>query len=93
MLFAIFALDKPNSADKRKAVHAEHAAHLKKAADYGVTLTVGGPLIDDAGKDGIGSLMLIEAPDRAAVEKFNRADPLQAVWSQVEIRRFDKRTG
>ena len=93
MLFAVFALDKPNTADTRKAVHAEHVAHLKKAAEFGVTLTVGGPLVDDAGAGGIGSLMLIEAPDRAAVEKFNGADPLQAVWSQVEIKRFDKRTG
>ena len=93
MLFAVFALDKPNTADTRKAVHAEHVAHLKKAAEFGVTLTVGGPLVDDGGAGGIGSLMLIEAPDRAAVEKFNGADPLQAVWGQVEIKRFDKRTG
>ncbi len=93
MLFAVFALDKPNTGDVRKAVHAEHVAHLNKAADYGVALTLGGPLADDANAGGIGSLMLIEAPDRAAVEKFNRADPLQAVWSQVEIRRFEKRVG
>ena len=93
MLFAVFALDKPNTADTRKAVHAEHVAHLKKAAEFGVTLTVGGPLTDDAGTGSLGSLMLFEAPDRAAVEKFNGADPLQAVWGQVEIKRFDKRTG
>ncbi len=93
MLFAVFALDKPGTADTRKAVHADHVAHLKKAADYGVTLTVGGPLTDDGGGASLGSLMLIEAPDRAAVEKFNGDDPLQAVWGKVEIRRFDKRTG
>lgn len=93
MLFAVFALDKPNSADTRQAVHADHVAHLKKAADYGVALTVGGPLTDDGGEGGIGSLMLIDAPDRAAVAKFNGDDPLQAVWNQVEIRRFEKRTG
>jgi uncharacterized protein YciI len=93
MLFALFALDKPGTADMRKAVHADHVAHLKKAADYGVTLTVGGPLTDDTGRASVGSLMLIEAPDRAVVEKFNGADPLQAVWDQVEIRRLDKRTG
>jgi uncharacterized protein YciI len=93
MLFAVFALDKPNTADTRKAVHADHVAHLKKAADYGVTLTVGGPLVDDAGAGSLGSLMVMEAADRAAVEKFNGADPLQAVWGQVEIKRFDKRTG
>jgi uncharacterized protein YciI len=93
MLFAIFALDKPGTADMRNAVHADHVAHLKKAADYGVTLTVGGPLTDDTGQASVGSLMLFEAPDRATVEKFNGADPLQAVWDLVEIRRLDKRTG
>lgn len=93
MLFAIFALDKPGAEDTRKAVHADHVAHLKKAADYGVTLTVGGPLTDDGGATSLGSLMIVEAPDRAAAEKFNRADPLQAVWGEVDIRRFEKRTG
>ena len=33
MLFAVFVLDKPGTADTRKAVHADHVAHLKKAAD------------------------------------------------------------
>lgn len=93
MLFAVFALDRPGTADTRQAVHADHVAHLKKAADYGVMLMVGGPLTDDAGDASLGSLMLIEAPDRAAVEKFNGDDPLQAVWGPVEIRRFAKRTG
>ncbi|MEJ2435020.1 MAG: YciI family protein [Pseudolabrys sp.] len=93
MLFAVFVLDKPGSADTRKSVHADHIAHLKKAADYGLTLTVGGPLVDDGGAASLGSLMLFEAPDRAAVEKFTGDDPLQAVWGKVEIRRFDKRTG
>ncbi len=93
MLFAVFALDKPGSADTRKAVHADHVAHLKKAPDYGVTLTVGGPLVEDTAAASLGSLMVMEAADRAAVEKFNGDDPLQAVWGQVEIRRFDKRTG
>jgi len=43
MLFSIFTLDSPDAADKRKAVHCEHVAHLKKANDFGVAITVGGP--------------------------------------------------
>ena len=35
--------------------------------------------------------MVLEAADRASVEKFNRADPLRAVWGTVEIRRFDRK--
>jgi uncharacterized protein YciI len=91
MLYSVFALDKPGTADKRKAVHAQHLAHLKRAKDYGVAMTVGGPLVADDGAASIGSLMVFEAPDRESVEKFTGADPLQAVWDKVEIRRFDRK--
>ena len=95
MLFSVFVLDKPNVVEKRKAAHGEHVAHLKTAKDYGVTLTVGGPLVSDDGATAIGSLMVMDAADRASVEKFNRADPFHenGIWSTVEIQRFDQRTG
>jgi uncharacterized protein len=95
MLFSVHALDVPNSAAKRQAVHAEHIVHLKTAKDQGVTIVVGGPLVADDGKTSIGSLMVFEAADRATVEKFNRADPFHrtGVWAKVEIQRFDKRNG
>ena len=43
----------------------------------------------------IGSLFLVEAPDRAAVERFNRADPFHAagIWDNVTITRFNRRQG
>ena len=41
MLFSVFTLDNPDALDKRKAVHGAHVAHLKRAKDYGVTITVG----------------------------------------------------
>ena len=68
MLFSVFTLDNPDALDKRKAVHGVHVAHLKRAKDYGVTITVGGPLVSDDGATSIGSLMVLEAPDRAAAE-------------------------
>jgi uncharacterized protein YciI len=93
MLFSVFTLDDPNAAEKRKAVHGEHVAHLKKAKDYGVTIAVGGPLVSDDGTKSIGSLMVLEAPDRVSAENFNRADPFHrnGVWGSVEIRRFDRK--
>ncbi len=94
MLFAVYALDNPSAGARRQAVHAEHVAHLKAAKDQGVTITVGGPLMADDGTTSIGSLMVIEAPDRPTVEKFNGADPFakNGIWSKVEILRFDRRT-
>jgi hypothetical protein len=93
MLFSVHALDKPGMAEKRAALHSEHVAHLRTAKDYGVSITVGGPLVADDGMTSIGSLMVLEAPDRAAAEKFNRADPFfeNAIWGAVEIRRFDRK--
>jgi uncharacterized protein len=85
MLFSVFTLDNLDAADKRKAVHSAHVAHLKSAKDFGVTITVGGPLVSDDGASSIGSLMVLE--------KFNRADPFHknGVWGKVEIRRFDRK--
>jgi uncharacterized protein len=93
MLFSVFTLDNPDAVDKRKAVHAAHVAHLKSAKNYGVTISVGGPLVSDDGSSAVGSLMVLEAPDRAAAEKFNHADPFHqnGVWGKVEIRRFDRK--
>jgi hypothetical protein len=93
MLFSVFTLDNPDAADKRKAAHAAHVAHLKSAKDYGVSITVGGPLVSDDGANSIGSLMVLETPDRTSAEKFNRADPFHknGVWGRVEIRRFDRK--
>ena len=93
MLFSVFTLDSPDAADRRKAVHGERIARLKKANDFGVNISVGGPLMSDDGTNAIGSLMVLEAPDRASVEKFNRADPFHrdGVWGKVEIRRFDRK--
>jgi uncharacterized protein YciI len=93
MLFSVHALDRSGVAQKRKAIHAEHVAHLRTAKDYDVSITVGGPLVADDGKTSIGSLMVLEATDRAAAERFNRADPFfrDGIWGAVEIRRFDRK--
>jgi hypothetical protein len=51
--------------------------------------------MDDEGGDMIGSLLLVEARDRATVERFNEADPFHAagVWARVTITRFNRRQG
>ena len=45
------------------------------------------------GASSVGSLMVLDVPDRATAEKFNRADPFHqdGVWGKVEIRRFDRK--
>ena len=95
MLFAVHALDHPDGIKTRLAHYEAHKAHLPTAADYGVTLVISGPLVADDGETMIGSFMLIEAPDRASVERFNGADPFArgGVWASVAITRFLRRQG
>ena len=54
-----------------------------------------GPLVADDGTTMIGSLFLVEAPDRAAVEAFNAADPFKKadIWERVTITGFLRRQG
>lgn len=82
MLFSVFTLDNADAAEKRKAVHSAHVAHLKNAKNCGVTITVGGPLVSDDGLSSTGSLMVVEAADRARAEKFNYAIPSERRMGQ-----------
>jgi len=60
-----------------------------------VEIVMSGPLVADDGTTMIGSLFLIEAPDRAAVEAFNAADPFKKadIWERVTITGFLRRQG
>lgn len=85
-LFVLTCIDKPGSLALRMATREAHLAYVRPQADM---LKLGGPLLDDAG-DMAGSLMILEAPDRAAVEAFSAQDPytLAGLWASVDIRPF-----
>jgi hypothetical protein len=54
-----------------------------------------GPLTADDGQTMLGSLFVVEATDRGAVERFNAADPFQraGIWERVTITGFIRRQG
>ena len=90
-LFVLACFDKPNSLDLRMATR---EAHLAYAGEHRAMIKVAGPMLDDA--EGMaGSLFILEANDRGAVEAFNAADPYQQVglFGQVEIRGFKATLG
>ncbi|GAC1337752.1 MAG: YciI family protein [Beijerinckiaceae bacterium] len=95
MFFVIHALDKPDALATRLAHYEAHKAFLSHTAPHGVSIVMSGPLVKDDGKTAIGSLLIIEAKDRASVEAFNRADPFHAagIWQTVTITAFVKRQG
>lgn len=86
-MFVVYCLDKPNSMELRLATREAHLAHAKAHND---SIRLGGPLLTDDGEGMVGSLLILDMPDKAAVEAFVRDDPyFQAgLFEAVLIRPF-----
>lgn len=95
MLFAVHALDKPGALPTRLAHYEAHKAFLSDTSDFAVRIVMSGPLTADDGEAMIGSLFVVEAPDRGVVERFNAADPFHraGLWERVTITGFIRRQG
>lgn len=86
MLFAISCTDKPGSLELRLATRPAHLEHLKAEQ---ARIQMGGALLDAAGNP-CGSLLVIEAADRAEAEAFAAADPYAkaGLFESVAIRPY-----
>lgn len=86
MLFAISCTDKPGSLELRLATRPAHIEHLKAEAGR---ILLGGPVLDAAGNP-CGSLLVVEAADRAEAEAFAAADPYAkaGLFESVAIRPY-----
>jgi uncharacterized protein len=83
VLFVITAFDKPGALERRMQVRPAHFAYLEARA---AQIRVGGPLLNQNDQP-MGSLLIIEAADRAAAEAFAEGDPYRKeVFEKVEIR-------
>lgn len=88
--FIVHCLDAADALPRRLEAYEAHKAYLSTAP---VSILVSGPLMSDDGETMIGSLFLIEADTKAAVEAFNDADPFHraGIWAEIRIHRFLKR--
>lgn len=95
MLFVIHAMDRKGALERRLSNYEAHKAFLSDTAPYDIQVVMSGPLTSDDGQTMIGSLFLVEAPTRAAVEVFHHADPFFAaqIWETVTITGFVRRQG
>ncbi len=84
-LYVIICIDKPDSLDKRMATRDAHLAYAK-ANEY-VRIRVGGPFLSDSGTMN-GSMLIVEADGRAAVDAFVKNDPYgkAGLFESVEVR-------
>jgi len=90
-LYMLACFDKADSLDLRLATR---EAHLAYAREHLAMVKLAGPLLDEA--DGMaGSMFILEASDRAAVEAFTAADPytLAGLFDRVDIRGFRASVG
>lgn len=81
--FIIQCWDKPESLELRAATRPAHLEYVNSGA---VGLVAVGPMLTEEGQP-FGSLLIIEAEDRAAAERFAANDPyaLAGLFERVEI--------
>lgn len=93
-LYVLYAKDKPDSLERRLEHYADHRTFIEANGGMDdVSVLVSGPLQTDDGEVMIGSMLLLEAPTRAAIDRFVAADPFThaGVWAEVNIARFYRR--
>nr|WP_207144868.1 YciI family protein [Allochromatium vinosum] len=94
VLYAIIAVDHPNSLPARRQARPAHLARLEALRDEGRLILAGPhPAIDspDPGEAGFtGSLIVAEFSDLAAAEAWAAADPYReaGVYSTVSVKPF-----
>ena len=95
MLFVVHALDKENILPTRAKHYRAHRIHLDRAEDHAVDVVTAGTLVAEDGETPVGSIFVIDAATRAAVDAFTRSDPyhLNGVWECVQIHRYNKKRG
>ena len=87
----LFCVDKPGSLDLRMATREAHLAYVR---DKAAMVKLGGPMLNDEGEMA-GSLLIVEAPDRAAAIELNAHDPytLAGLWERVDVKAFKATLG
>ena len=95
MLFVIHATDKAGGMPTRARFYRDHRIHLDRAESYDVDVVTAGTLVADDGETPCGSVFVIDAKDRAAVDRFVRSDPYHGsgVWERVEIHGYNRKRG
>jgi len=88
MIFAFHLIDKPNATAMRLELRPIHKDYLAKMADK---VAFAGPLKSDDDKEMVGSLLVIDFPDRAAANEWIRNEPFTkaGVYATVSVYPFE----
>jgi uncharacterized protein len=95
MQFLVVAKDGTDDGalERRKQTRPTHLESIQPLVDDGNVL-VGGAILNDAG-DMIGSMLLVDFPDRRELDAWLAADPYVTggVWREVEVTPFRSAVG
>lgn len=88
--FVFCAHDKPGMGEARARIRERHRAHIRIVQD-GCRCVAGGPLMDEDGTRMSGTLLIFEARDREAVERFMASDPYMGedIFARFDIWRWN----
>ena len=83
MQFLVRAYDGPNMLEKRMAVRPRHLEGMKA---WGKQIIAAGGLLDEDGKMK-GSALIMEFPDRAALDDYLAGEPyvVEGVWQKIVV--------
>ena len=87
MLYFIYRVDKPNSAELREATR---PAHLEWAKTLGDRLRYAGPTLDEESGAMIGSVWMLEAESRDEAARITQSDPYEkaALFESKTVQAF-----
>ena len=87
MLYIIYQEDGPGSATLREEHKPAHFAYLKEHKDI---LVLGGAMLADDGVERIGSVLILNVPDKKTAERFSENEPLgkAGTFKSVKITRM-----
>ena len=93
MHFVIHAVDRPDGLDVRAKHYRAHRIHLDRAGDYGVSVMTAGTLVAEDRETPVGSLFVLEAPNRASIDAFTDSDPyrVNGVWEKVDVHYYNRK--
>ncbi len=88
--FVFHGVDRPGAEALRLQTRESHRAHLREP-QAGCRCRWAGPLVADEGEPMIGSLLILEADNRASAEAFVAKDPytLAGLFARADISRWN----
>ena len=89
MLFVITCLDKPNAGALRAETRPAHLDFIRARIGH---VVLAGPLLAEDGTTPIGSMLVVDFPARAEVDRFLAEDPYAkaGLFQSVSVRPFRK---